>query len=1122
MLRLAIALASASTLACTGLLWPAAGLAWTSHTIDCFSPAPGTESAINRICPMQEQLAAFQLGRQWGYLNATGVVAIEPRFAEAGRFSEGLAPVQQGENGPWGYIDAQGRWVIEPQFMFADAFHEGRALVHASGPGKGYAGYIDRQGQWVAKPDYSDAGPMVGGRALARIPDGPQVFITHAGQEQALPALPADAPAGTTMRISGARAEPQRWFAEFSLPDFWLSPSGQRVPVTPDLDIQRPASPHAVVAQLRHENYAQRHWGIWSAEGRWLAQPVYTTIGEFQQGVAIAGLKVPGPAPAQAAAATAASQIDHPAPPPPPAPPGLICDGAHCSVDRQVLLDASGRRLSDGSHRRITRLGLFYLAVRESAAAELLDAQGRPLARLACDDQGRGRAVETVYGLPESSGWSAVNGCDGRHWISSPSGQHWSGQGRIQRAWADARHLTLLTEPATQAATASASTDREPQWQIFSQDGQALLGVDMLRQLEGRLQEVQLLEEAPEGAATQRPPIILSTRGDDYRERFYLITRTGRLVHEPQWRSLRFQRTGLDGAAPALWPLVLVRTADGDGALDVNGAYLVRPAPDQVVFDLSNGWLATTPVRPTPKARPFWLGPQTEELQEPPRYTLVGSQGQRIAELPGFDHSAPSIRVAPGLLWLQTASGWFAVNAADPHAATARPLPELGQLDGLASTVHDGHVRFTRPVAGEEGFSDFAIFAADGRRTSDWLRLEAIGPMLDGQQRLQGWQAFYRTPAGHRHLALLAPDGTQRSGIMAGDLEPPRGDSSWLRLSSQGLHGLVDLHGRTTLPVAFERIETRDDGWVKVSSGTRHALLDARNRWLTPLLAVRDENLFRKWADSDALVLGWISGQQFTAVDINGRVLQMAPATFTAHAPGGPGPAPGSPWQVLQHASPLPLAEQTPIDDAAPDNWLPVPHAGSERSAIFVDMQGRERLQLADWLSPSEGFQHGVLALPRAEGTALYDAQGRPITGAGLQPGDTVRVLGSGQLVVARQTPLPPGHPLARPAARRAIGQEVATAPAADQAAMLPQYGFVSLGGQPAAAPRFDAVAKDFQDGLIAVSAMGNLGLAQADGTLLMHSAWRCGQTPVVLDRHGEISWPADLRGQARAACPRP
>ena len=62
------------------------------------------DAASNRLWPARA-LAPVKLG-QWGYVNTSGKLEINPQFDWAGGFSEGLAAVQMG--GHFGYVNADG------------------------------------------------------------------------------------------------------------------------------------------------------------------------------------------------------------------------------------------------------------------------------------------------------------------------------------------------------------------------------------------------------------------------------------------------------------------------------------------------------------------------------------------------------------------------------------------------------------------------------------------------------------------------------------------------------------------------------------------------------------------------------------------------------------------------------------------------------------------------------------------------------------------------------------------------------------------------------------------------------------------------------------------------------
>ena len=87
------------------------------------------------------------------------MLAIEPRFWDAGPFSEGLAAVQPAAGAGdyrWGYIDREGMLVIPALFREAEPFRPGGlALVELDEAGTEHA-YIDLSGhvvyQWVSPP----------------------------------------------------------------------------------------------------------------------------------------------------------------------------------------------------------------------------------------------------------------------------------------------------------------------------------------------------------------------------------------------------------------------------------------------------------------------------------------------------------------------------------------------------------------------------------------------------------------------------------------------------------------------------------------------------------------------------------------------------------------------------------------------------------------------------------------------------------------------------------------------------------------------------------------------------------------------------------------------------------
>jgi WG containing repeat len=68
-------------------------------------------------------LIPYRQGDKWGYASPDNKVVIQPKYAEAGWFSEGYAAVKLGDK--YGYINRQGTMVIPAKFRVAKSFRKG-------------------------------------------------------------------------------------------------------------------------------------------------------------------------------------------------------------------------------------------------------------------------------------------------------------------------------------------------------------------------------------------------------------------------------------------------------------------------------------------------------------------------------------------------------------------------------------------------------------------------------------------------------------------------------------------------------------------------------------------------------------------------------------------------------------------------------------------------------------------------------------------------------------------------------------------------------------------------------------------------------------------------------------
>ncbi len=97
-----------------------------------------------------QELALVKEGGKFGYIDTSGKYAIEPRFADAKSFSDGLAAAEQDKK--WGFIDASGKWALEPQYDKVKYFNSGHALVLKDEQWQ----YIDKKGQTLEIPPTTD------------------------------------------------------------------------------------------------------------------------------------------------------------------------------------------------------------------------------------------------------------------------------------------------------------------------------------------------------------------------------------------------------------------------------------------------------------------------------------------------------------------------------------------------------------------------------------------------------------------------------------------------------------------------------------------------------------------------------------------------------------------------------------------------------------------------------------------------------------------------------------------------------------------------------------------------------------------------------------------------------
>jgi hypothetical protein len=141
--------------------------------------APGEPMLDEGLCPALS-------GGKWGYIDGDWQVKIPCVWPGAGRFSEGLATVPRGPDPKgqftYGFINTKGQVVIEPKFAYAAPFRDGLALVATMVGKEQMWGVIDKMGKFVVEPVYRGLGALGGSLWQGYTRDGKTIMFDTSGK----------------------------------------------------------------------------------------------------------------------------------------------------------------------------------------------------------------------------------------------------------------------------------------------------------------------------------------------------------------------------------------------------------------------------------------------------------------------------------------------------------------------------------------------------------------------------------------------------------------------------------------------------------------------------------------------------------------------------------------------------------------------------------------------------------------------------------------------------------------------------------------------------------------------------------------------------------------------------
>lgn len=213
-------------------------------------------------------VAASRSDWRFGFLDERGQVQIPFCFSGVGHFREGLCPCRQERS--IGYIERTGRWHVEPQFAIASEFCEGLADVSLDGRS---FGYIDTFGKFVIKPDFDQTRRFSCGLA-AVCRDGQWGYVNRQGRM------------AIACQFDGPRAQPfTNGLAGVCYRGRWgfVQNTGEWVIMPQYEDVGRFSEG---VAPVRQDG----KWGLIGVDGSTRIIPRFDDLGEFESGMANASL----------------------------------------------------------------------------------------------------------------------------------------------------------------------------------------------------------------------------------------------------------------------------------------------------------------------------------------------------------------------------------------------------------------------------------------------------------------------------------------------------------------------------------------------------------------------------------------------------------------------------------------------------------------------------------------------------------------------------------------------------------------------------------------------------------------------------------------------------------------
>jgi hypothetical protein len=240
---------------------------------------------VNPHKSFNEGLAAVCVGEQWGFIDKTGKIIVEPQYDDVGDFSEGLACVIK--NDKLGFIDRTGKVVIPLQFDGTafdgdlTKFNDGVCVVKRT-PFSMI--YIDKKGNDALGKSFTDAAPFSEGLAVVDVMKNARVIDRSGNVVLSIPinwrrlgsVLPAGRFSEGYLRICGYD------HAENPRAHFWFVDKTGKAAGSGIYESAHDFSDGLAAVMLMGTN----KYGFIDQTGKSVIEPAYESPGDFHEGLA--------------------------------------------------------------------------------------------------------------------------------------------------------------------------------------------------------------------------------------------------------------------------------------------------------------------------------------------------------------------------------------------------------------------------------------------------------------------------------------------------------------------------------------------------------------------------------------------------------------------------------------------------------------------------------------------------------------------------------------------------------------------------------------------------------------------------------------------------------------------